>query len=330
MNSICFPSARICTRLLRFAAEQRNGIVHSVFQSALNTVCGEKLITVLSGDMHHVTPYSILLSKAVNFTTSGFEPGMTVDFSAQNIVVHSVEEEKVFSLNTALKFDCSIYSLSGLYRPANFQQKVDTLSSIFVHTDSNEKGIVPLLSVVFPDFPVSLSQNQYTQHLMLSVRFLTEMLVNEDYEYAEEIGKQFAGCGPGLSPSSDDFLIGLFAVLSASQMIQFKRTDSVQRLIDGLATGAVKSTSLISAAYLRYAAEGLFSESILKLIAILFSDCSIKSLLSAASDVCAYGATSRVDMLAGFYFGLKLIDSVGCGKPTRETVFDALHNYTTS
>jgi hypothetical protein len=100
------------------------------------------------------------------------------------------------------------------------------------------------------------------------------------------------GLGPGLTPSGDDFICGVLAAL------HFLRRDHVARRLAGAVVPvASTNTNLISAAYLRAAAQGEISQ---LLIDVLTSLCAGGEAVDRRLDgVQALGHTSGWDCLAG-------------------------------
>lgn len=109
------------------------------------------------------------------------------------------------------------------------------------------------------------------------------------------------GLGPGLTPSGDDFLVGLFAVLNvAGSPCHGWLGGGTQVLLH-----AGQATNAISLAALTTAARGLVRESIAALIDSLMHG-TPATLVEPLQRVLAMGATSGADMVAGILAGLEL------------------------
>ena len=109
------------------------------------------------------------------------------------------------------------------------------------------------------------------------------------------------GLGPGLTPSGDDFLVGLFAVLNLTG-------SPCQGWLDGgalLLLHAEHATNAISRAALTAAAAGRVRESIAALIDALLHG-TPTTLVQPLRRVLVIGATSGADMVAGVLAGLEL------------------------
>jgi hypothetical protein len=101
------------------------------------------------------------------------------------------------------------------------------------------------------------------------------------------------GLGPGLTPSGDDLLCGMLVALHA-----VGETDRAHALYAEIARAAPCSTSPISAAFLRAAAEGLGCEALHAAIAAILEGQS-EALAGRIEALGRVGHTSGWDALAG-------------------------------
>jgi hypothetical protein len=101
------------------------------------------------------------------------------------------------------------------------------------------------------------------------------------------------GLGPGLTPSGDDLLCGMLVALHA-----VGETDMAHALYAEIAREAPSSTSPISAAFLRAAAEGLGCEALHAAIAAILEG-QIEALAGRIGALGRIGHTSGWDALAG-------------------------------
>lgn len=109
---------------------------------------------------------------------------------------------------------------------------------------------------------------------------------------------QFIGLGPGLTPSFDDIMVGIFSVLASDHRFKPKieqlKTAMLALPLDVL-------TTTISATFLKYALQGQFSLSVLNVIERLnqhnYGHRAFHNLLN-------YGHTSGADLLLGIWLGI--------------------------
>ena len=130
-------------------------------------------------------------------------------------------------------------------------------------------------------------------------RAICDALRHDDVDRARAQGRALLGLGPGLTPSGDDFLVGLFAVLNLAN----SPCHGLRRACDGILAVAHARTNAISIAALREAARGRVRDSIQALLRELVGG-RPPQLYRALARVLAIGATSGRDMVAGIVCGL--------------------------
>jgi len=131
--------------------------------------------------------------------------------------------------------------------------------------------------------------------------WLLDALLHSRHAEACRHAVSMLGLGPGLTPSGDDFLVGLFAVLNVTG-------SPCQGWLDGGAQvllHAEHATHALSLAALTEAAAGRVRESIAALIDGLLHG-TPTTLVQPLRRVLAIGATSGADMVAGILAGLEL------------------------
>jgi hypothetical protein len=136
---------------------------------------------------------------------------------------------------------------------------------------------------------------------------LRSALLGRDAQTAETAALALIGLGIGLTPSGDDFLVGLLAGLEA--------TDNGMRraLAVAIAQAAPGRTTSFGAALLEHACRREFSQRLHDvLIAVAGRD--HPELRHAIDRAMAYGATSGADTLAGLFLAL---DVAAAGTATR-------------
>jgi hypothetical protein len=126
-----------------------------------------------------------------------------------------------------------------------------------------------------------------------------ELLLRREEQGACECLVTVLGLGPGLTPSGDDFLAGALAALRWRAVASPFAT----QLAKAVTTQASKRTNKISAALLRYAAEGLLYAPAADLGNALGAG-DEQGAIAATRDLLDLGASSGADTLAGILAGL--------------------------
>lgn len=136
---------------------------------------------------------------------------------------------------------------------------------------------------------------------------LQKGFIERDHDQVRTGVMHLAGLGPGLTPAGDDFLVGLLAAFHAGQLQRVEEQTNLSQLI---AQTAAAQTTKLSAQWLRCAGQGQFGEAWHHLISALNDD-SATAISRAAHRILTTGATSGVDAMSGFLFGIRLLEDGG-------------------
>jgi hypothetical protein len=115
--------------------------------------------------------------------------------------------------------------------------------------------------------------------------------------------KALVGLGEGLTPSGDDFLVGLLAVLHLTGFLPWRAGSPVHtQFCQGVRLG----TSQLSGEFLRCAFEGHFAEPLVMLMRVLGTPAS-DAWPAHAATLAAVGHSSGVDAMVGIALGCRLL-----------------------
>lgn len=152
-----------------------------------------------------------------------------------------------------------------------------------------------------PDFSSeNLFSKEVSRVLTEQSRLLLEELAAGRMTNALHHAKSLIGLGPGLTPSGDDFLVGLFAVMNVKGYTNERQLlfcEEVVKLAKDL-------TNEISYMALKKASTGKVRESIIQLISSLFYR-NENELILSLNKVLAIGSTSGTDIALGLIAGLE-------------------------
>jgi hypothetical protein len=173
-------------------------------------------------------------------------------------------------------------------------------------------GTLTLLEEQLPDafLDGSVKKNLWTSHALGMVAKLVESVIDENLKTFEDAWDTLLGLGPGLTPASDDFLVGFLAPHKLLVSSFSEKLDSCT-LKDRLGEKAKHKTGLIASELLTCALEGMFSE----IIYLIFENFLLNrwqdELLRTRQSpnekieyLVDWGHTSGTDTLAGIIFGL--------------------------
>jgi len=121
--------------------------------------------------------------------------------------------------------------------------------------------------------------------------------------------RSLIGLGPGLTPSGDDFIGGLFFTVQCLAAAYPERFCRDQQVVDVLMDWASTRTNLISYSILRDMVRGQGPEPLHQLLIALLNDCEPYRALAAVNQLIRIGHSSGWDMLAGALTGMLITTS---------------------
>jgi hypothetical protein len=157
--------------------------------------------------------------------------------------------------------------------------------------------------------PLLVGASALSRRAQTGIAFLHTGLKQFDRHKVRAGVTSLAGLGPGLTPAGDDFLVGLLAALQTASSHQAQKEGDLRSIRTGIAEQAAKHTTRLSAAWLHYAGQGCFGEAWHHLIAAL-NRSATDAITAAANRILTTGATSGVDAMSGFLFGISLLQEM--------------------
>lgn len=298
------PALEVCHSLRRsIPAGGCPATVHSVFDRAVNLVTPLGLVTLLP-KCRPLYPFSVRIDTDIPFPALGLRP----DMSAMLLPGEASAGMLHVDLTNALDTDLSVLERKELIVPPDLSDRLERLAGV-IGEEGKPEGMAPLVFHLeegsSADYAERFPHNHYTAFLLPRVRRLFDALHTGQIVEISAAAGAMAGCGPGLTPSSDDFLCGMMAAMLARGGARgrvLRTMDITQRMV----CAARVKTNVISGSFLIRSSQGLLSADVLDTVGQLFSNGPTQSLESAASRVITFGETSGTDILSGIYFGAKI------------------------
>lgn len=298
------PALEVCHSLRRsIPAGGCPATVLSVFDRAVNLVTPLGLVTLLP-KCRPLYPFSVRIDTDIPFPALGLRP----DMSAMLLPGEASAGTLRVDLTNALDTDLSVLERKELIVPPDLSDRLERLAGV-IGEEGKPEGMAPLVFHLeegsSADYAERFPHNHYTAFLLPRVRRLFDALHTGQIVEISAAAGAMAGCGPGLTPSSDDFLCGMMAAMLARGGARgrvLRTMDITQRM----GCAARVKTNVISGSFLIRSSQGLLSADVLDTVGQLFSNGPTQSLESAASRVITFGETSGTDILSGIYFGAKI------------------------
>jgi hypothetical protein len=277
----------ICRRIRASQLVHGNTLkVHSAFPSAVNIIGDDVFISLLS-DRHCLFPMSCRVANDIPFTEYGIRKGMEVIASSDRIIIPKAE--LVVNLKDSMERDLSFDKKEGLLVPEDLVSKVEILKELI-----REKGCQHDLSTLV----TGKYRNPYADLVMKKLPGLNKAIKISDLQAGEQAGG-LAGCGIGLTPSSDDMLIGYMSAYLADSKAKGYSSEDAYKVTNAMGNKAAERTNIISGTFLKQCGMGLLSDDMTKLMCALYSASEAETVRNYGQRIQNFGSTSGTDMLTG-------------------------------
>jgi hypothetical protein len=282
----------VCRRLFALSQNsQRSGTVHSVFDHAVNLEFGEDCLVGLIAEPKALTPYAVSVRTSDSFAQA-VRAGMAA-YLRKGIL--SVPEAGIsLDLSRANPIDLSVDAIElrqFAWAADVLEQRI--LSALW--SADTTTSLAPLAT--------GAEGNVYTRFLAPRLEKLFSAISREDFTGATEAAANCAGCGMGLTPSSDDLLCGYFTTLHL--LYRANGNANAKAHIQCLSQAAAEKTNRISGSFLQQSGMALANLAVCDLFRSIFTDSDTFSADRAIARVLAIGSTSGADTLTGVLLALR-------------------------
>ncbi|MFS0554702.1 DUF2877 domain-containing protein [Brevibacillus sp. 179-C9.3 HS] len=277
--------------LERLARANFSGTVHSIFERTINLTCSENGELYTIGNRQLDNAPNTLIIDVQGFSELGLSVHAPVITEENTLVIGA--DLRIW-IQQATKWEgelpsypCDIEGVEVLRRNLAF-----TKNYVDVH---GKTGGMKMSSQ-----PASPFEKEMSRMLIERAGMLSDELANNRIESATQHAISLIGLGPGLTPSGDDFLVGLCSVyklqnISCSLSCPF---------FDEIVRSSETFTNEISAITLKKAASGQVRESLQNLLSCMVAG-SLEELVPALDKIVGIGSSSGTDILLGILCGLE-------------------------
>ncbi len=278
------------------ASTQWRGRVHSVFQHVINIEGPDgELFTLASRDIDDA-PNTMVLD-LVDFSCTAVAVDQQVAAAAGLIRIGN-------SFKVHLKTVKAWSSVLPVYEAASgrLRRNLDALEFHLRHEGCLDGMLRSTLVGNDDGVDCGISfEHAVSKMLANTSGQLRNALLRQDVYDACAQARLLIGLGPGLTPSGDDFLVGLFAALNVHQAPLY----GLRAVCVEMVAGAERATNAISYAALSKASTGRVRACMAELIKQLIHG-ETGAFAAPLARVLAIGSTSGSDIVAGIVSGLRL------------------------
>jgi len=266
-----------------------HGIVHSVFNRTFNILNEEsdELFTIASRGMDN-GPNTLRID--------------VESFQHINLQVDEPVFVKNMHLHIGNKFlisieNCEMWECVYPEYPKDEQVLISNLCRVkeYINTHGKDGGVKG------DQASDSLFAREVSRVLNKQSLLLLQELSSERIENALQHATAIIGLGPGLTPSGDDFLVGLFTALHLKGSPSY----SYQSFLNEVVKKAKTLTNAISYMALKKASIGKVRESIILLVHSIING-NEEELILSLNNVLNIGSTSGTDIALGLVAGMEV------------------------
>ncbi len=273
-------------------SETVDGIVHSVFDQACNIQLDRNsLVTLISSKLPNY-PAAIKLDIAEDrrLCSLGFKVGMKAIVNKDEIKIPEVCVS--IKLTGAKVWDSAPLFLRSKISEEMLCENIEKIRELTLKYGKTE-GIASILNENEVD-------NNYKNFIIDSVKKLAKGIKYNDYKMITETSKRLIGLGPGLTPATDDFLLGIMASLYYIGHYFGNHLENLKKIAGFMISDLLGRTTLISEIMLKNGIRARFSEPIRDLMLAVTNNTYIRDKCINLLNI---GGTSGSDCAAGIVFG---------------------------
>ena len=295
-TGIIVNAKEICFNLLQLLPDQYqlHASVHSIFSHVINLQTEFGLYSLLCNTS--LRPYSVVLDNVPGFENWNLDKNTRFFINANQI---NSDTTPLISLKNARPLNLKMPKIEINDAIGNTAEKLDIIAEAVYRSGCHE-GLAPLLSSIA--FPVK--ENPYSLFLRPRIADFCRVMSGNDLDHIRYCTARIAGCGPGLTPSADDFICGFLSLYAAGL---FCEKQLAAEKIKTVTDEAAVRTASVSASFLHHCAQGLYSVNILELVKALLKTPDTRKLRECCEKIIQFGSSSGADYLCGAYHALKLL-----------------------
>ncbi|TQS74901.1 DUF2877 domain-containing protein [Ornithinibacillus gellani] len=270
------------------------GIVHSKFDNGLNVRMGEHLLfigTTKNGKL----PFGIhVKQEALQKLLQHVNQFDQVYWIQSTCELQFHEGMIALDIKAASKFNFAIEPV--IHRKVMLEH-LPALASCFIQHTA-ETG----LNVLVEDYLLHELDGSHAENEVIEKHdALLAAITTNKTEDAIRVLRYFLGRGKGLTPSGDDYIVGILAVHAATSICSEAFIHAIQVLLDE------RITTDVSREYLFYALQGAFSSTVVHVIHELTKKNTKNNLQARLEALLSVGHSSGADTVFGILVGLLTI-----------------------
>lgn len=249
-------------------------------------------------------PYGVILPDETAAELALLQPGMRASFRRGRI--HFPESGKLLDFSKADRWSSQL--TIGAPGRCNLPANLGNLRKELRNSVSGREGLAPISDHIarLPEIHGMSDLNPFCRTAMPVLSNATRLWKEGRLSDVPAEMQKLLGLGPGLTPSGDDFVIGMMAVLWLASITDSRNAETFRGLAAKTGCWENDRTTGIGAFFVKQASLGRFPEKLQNLLTAL-SYAVEGRILRAIRELLELGATSGRDMATGVIFGAHLV-----------------------
>lgn len=282
------------------------GSVHSLFEEVLNIRLEDNRLVTVTTHSKPSFPSAIRLEAETPYSLGqgGISIGEGVDITRGRILFDisplCIEISRARSWNAGLQF------IKPMVPPRVFHKNLNQARRIILEY-GNSDGLSSILDTANP--------SRLVKFVMPGIERLAQALRLQNHRLVSQAASGILGFGPGLTPSADDFILGIMASLYYIGNYYGCSLAATKALVLSMTEGTGGRTTLISETMLGNGAQGYFPEPLRRLMQAITSRETVKDECVSVMDI---GGCSGSDCASGVVFGGMLVAGVNRDKEVEQ------------
>ncbi len=289
-----------------FQSDYFIGRVHSVFNNVINLKINGEMLTIGNVKIG-IGPKTALIDEQINFSDLKIQQNMVVEKKNDEMLIEEIDMKFLYQpreiWDSSPELDYIKVSTDELYYKLNNLERI-----IFANGDPD--SISPIVFDLRSDFkwlggiethPIEFT-DKHMNFIVGRIKDLLNAVEKDVWDDVDDLAKSVIGFGPGLTPASDDFVLGLMTGLLYSSRNYMRDIKSHQHFIE-LINGR---TTDVSYEGLVNASKGKVNQVVKEAVLSILSNCSIEEMTDKVDKLIKIGQTSGTDILTGIFLGIKL------------------------
>ena len=264
-------------------------VVHSVFERTINILIENELFTLASNQIDNAP--ATLVIDLVNFNECAIDANTQGFISPEKVEING---SLSIDLKTTPTWECQLIEF-----PNHTKKMIENIS--LAMQEINSRGNAKWLRK--EESKGTSFDKEMSRMLKERTTTLLEGFSTNDTHQNVQNAKKLIGLGQGLTPSGDDFLVGLLLAFSISRKDNFSEKEWGKQVVKE----SKKNTNIIIYSAIKYAAIGKTRETIAVFIETLVQAQTDNQVKQALSTVMKIGSSSGTEMAWGILNGLTLL-----------------------